>query len=163
MCVTFCCCLWITVTLLGCHLLRSALNIRLKLTTSLATLDEINIITSYTLELSSYEGYSVYFSQSDKDAIQKTVALIDIVLTRIRMEISTAKISLSTKNIEIAVKMLGDLNSISTVFALLYNSSSSTTNSTEISLIVTTISNFAATLQSLGMMSNFSLVIILKF
>ena len=149
--------------MLGFHLLRSALNIRLKLTTSLATLDEINIITSYTLELSSYEGYSVYFSQSDKDAIQKTVALIDIVLTRIRMEISTAKISLSTKNIEIAVKMLGDLNSISTVFALLYNSSSSTTNSTEISLIVTTITNFAATLQSLGMMSNFSLVIILKF
>jgi len=110
------------------------------------------MLTSYTLELTSFEGLQVNFNQSQKDTFFETVNIIKRVSTAIQSNKATADISLYTKNIEILVNTQNDFNDIDNTLAFLLNSSSLTENSTEASKVVSIITNYTTTLQSLGRM-----------
>ena len=115
---------------------------------------ESNMLLSYILQLTNYEGYQVNFNQSQKDIIFKTMNLIERVSTAVQTSKATVDISLYTKNIEILVNVQNDVSNIESILELFYNSSSLTENNIEANQIIYIVTNYSTTLQSLGKMRN---------
>ena len=113
-----------------------------------------NMLASYTLELFSYVGINVSFTQSQKAIILQTVRKISTILTVLQNSIAITEIELATKNIEIIVNLQKEFIKVNTALSTLSNSSNSVANSTVEKRILAIFSNFTSILHLLGKMCN---------
>ena len=111
---------------------------------------EINMLTSYSLQLSSYEGFQINLNQSQNETLFEVVNVIERVSLAIRSNKAVGQISLYTKQINIFVTAQNEFNDVDSTLAFLVNYSSSATNSAGASQFVSIITNYTTTLQSLG-------------
>jgi glutamine phosphoribosylpyrophosphate amidotransferase len=121
--------------------------------TNVDILFQDNMLTSYFLELLSYEGLMVSFTQAQRDFLAEVISELAMVSNALQSGKSTTEILLNTKNIEILLSIQGELTNFSSVLSQLSNSSNTAATNTESTTILALITNFTTTLQSLGRMS----------
>jgi hypothetical protein len=109
---------------------------------------------SYILELTSYDGISLFLVQSQKDLILQAISLTDETLTIIQSQKTSVQISFYSKNIEILTNMQEYFLSISSVLTSLANSSNPAANASISSDIAAVITNLTTTIQALGKIIN---------
>ena len=141
--------------------------LRLKLNFSLENyvenlFESNNMITSYILELTGYDGLQDYFNQSQKDLVNQTVNLLKSVTIMIEFKKETTSILFYSKEKDILMISSQQMYSINTILTLIYKSSSLSTNSTEGSQMMKSIANYSASLQTLGRMCNYKFVLSCK-
>ena len=120
------------------------------LETNYDLLYEINLLTSYSLELSSYEGFQINFNLSQTETIFEVVNVLDRVSIAIQTNKALTEISLYTKNINILIYIQEDFNNVSIILGSLNNVSTFTASNYETSQILETISNYSSSLQESG-------------
>ena len=76
---------------------------------------EINMLTSYSLQLSSYEGFQINLNQSQNETLFEVVNVIERVSLAIQSNKAVGQISLYTKQINIFVTVYQNYLMISLV------------------------------------------------
>ena len=107
------------------------------------------MISDYILEFMSYEGFQISFSLSQKYMLTEAVNAIDRASTIIQSQEVSTEISIFAQNITVLEDSQVQFNNIDTILASILNSTT-TTNSTEANQLISMLTNYTSTLQSLG-------------
>lgn len=121
---------------------------------------ESDMVTSYLLELTSYEGFEVNFNEVQKTELLNTANKMELELVKISSQTTSTELLFYSKNIEINVNVKNQLTKVNTTLAFFCKSSSSGNNSTVAATISATITKFSYVLQSVGRISNNNLSIV---
>ena len=121
---------------------------------------ESDMVTSYLLELTSYEGFVVNFNEVQKTEVLNTANKMELELVEISSQTTSTELLLYSKNIEINVNVKNQLTKVNTTLAFFSKSSSSGNNSAVAATISATITKFSYVLQSVGRISNNNLSIV---
>ena len=113
------------------------------------SLYESTMISDYILEFMSYEGFQISFSLSQKYMLTEAVNAIDRASTIIQSQEVSTEISIFAQNITVLENSQVQFNNIDTILASILNSTT-TTNSTEANRLISLLTNYTSTLQSLG-------------
>ena len=121
---------------------------------------ESDMVTSYLLELTSYEGFVVNFNEVQKTEVLNTANKMKLELVKISSQTTSTELLFYSKNIEINVNVKNQLTKVNTTLAFFSKSSSSGNNSAVAATISATITKFSYVLQSVGRISNNNLSIV---
>ena len=121
---------------------------------------ESDMLTSYLLELTSYEGFVVNFNEVQKTEVLNTANKMELELVKISSQTTSTELLFYSKNIEINVNVKNQLTKVNTTLAFFSKSSSSGNNSAVAATISATITKFSYVLQSVGRISNNNLSIV---
>ena len=121
---------------------------------------ESDMVTSYLLELTSYEGFVVNFNEVQKTEVLNTANKMELELVKISSQTTSTELLLYSKNIEINVNVKNQLTKVNTTLAFFSKSSSSGNNSAVAATISATITKFSYVLQSVGRISNNNLSVV---
>ena len=121
---------------------------------------ESDMLTSYLLELTSYEGFVVNFNEVQKTEVLNTANKMKLELVKISSQTTSTELLFYSKNIEINVNVKNQLTKVNTTLAFFSKSSSSGNNSAVAATISATITKFSYVLQSVGRISNNNLSIV---
>ena len=121
---------------------------------------ESDMLTSYLLELTSYEGFVVNFNEVQKTEVLNTANKMELELVKISSQTTSTELLFYSKNIEINVNVKNQLTKVNTTLAFFSKSSSSGNNSAVAATISATITKFSYVLQSVGRISNNNLSVV---
>jgi hypothetical protein len=132
------------------------MKLNLILETNFDVLFQNNLITSITLKILSYNGFQIEFNGTQIETLWEIVTALRSSVSIIQSQITVTQLLLDSEQLDLLIESDNQLSKVLDTLALLYNTSSSTVISNEANIIVAVITNFTATLQLLGKISNYS-------